>query len=99
MKLIQPPESIDALPKRRCLKGLEPCRLERGHILKPRVIGKVELAAHHTRLGSNQERVEMQFIDLQAQRRRIEPEINAAVQRVIESGRYVLGPEVGELEK
>lgn len=41
----------------------------------------------------------MQFIDLQAQRRRIEPEINAAVQSVIESGRYVLGPEVGELEK
>ncbi len=41
----------------------------------------------------------MQFIDLQAQRRRIEPEINAAVQRVIESGKYVLGPEVGELEK
>jgi dTDP-4-amino-4,6-dideoxygalactose transaminase len=41
----------------------------------------------------------MQFIDLQAQRRRIEPEINGAVQRVIESGRYVLGPEVGELEK
>lgn len=41
----------------------------------------------------------MQFIDLQAQRRRIESEINGAVQRVIESGRYVLGPEVGELEK
>ncbi len=41
----------------------------------------------------------MQFIDLQAQRKRIEPEINAAVQRVIEGGRYVLGPEVGELEK
>jgi UDP-2-acetamido-2-deoxy-ribo-hexuluronate aminotransferase len=40
----------------------------------------------------------MQFIDLQAQRRRIEAEINAAVQRVIESGRYILGPEVGELE-
>jgi len=41
----------------------------------------------------------MQFIDLQAQRRRIEPEINRAVRRVIESGKYVLGPEVGELEK
>lgn len=41
----------------------------------------------------------MQFIDLQAQRRRIESEINSAVLRVIESGRYVLGPEVGELEK
>lgn len=41
----------------------------------------------------------MQFIDLQAQRRRIESQINTAVQSVIESGRYVLGPEVGELEK
>ena len=41
----------------------------------------------------------MQFIDLQAQRRRIEPEINAAIMGVIESGKYVLGPEVGELEK
>ncbi|MFN7166869.1 MAG: DegT/DnrJ/EryC1/StrS family aminotransferase [Pannonibacter sp.] len=40
----------------------------------------------------------MQFIDLQAQRKRIEPEINSAVQRVIESGRYVLGPEVGQVE-
>ncbi|MCB9962676.1 MAG: DegT/DnrJ/EryC1/StrS aminotransferase family protein [Hyphomonas sp.] len=39
------------------------------------------------------------FIDLQAQRKRIESEINAAVLSVVESGRYVLGPEVGELEK
>jgi len=39
------------------------------------------------------------FIDLQAQRHRIENEINAAVLSVVESGRYVLGPEVGELEK
>src|SRR3990167_11020551 len=41
----------------------------------------------------------MQFIDLQAQRRRIETEINSASQHVVESGKYVLGPEVGELEK
>lgn len=41
----------------------------------------------------------MQFIDLQAQRMRIESEINTAVQGVIQGGRYVLGPEVGELEK
>ena len=41
----------------------------------------------------------MQFIDLQAQRRRIETEINSAIQHVVESGKYVLGPEVGELEK
>lgn len=39
------------------------------------------------------------FIDLQAQRKRIETEINTAIQSVVESGRYVLGPEVGELEK
>lgn len=39
------------------------------------------------------------FIDLQAQRRRIETEINTAIAGVVESGRYVLGPEVGELEK
>ncbi|MEP5187125.1 MAG: DegT/DnrJ/EryC1/StrS family aminotransferase, partial [Marinomonas sp.] len=39
------------------------------------------------------------FIDLQAQRKRIESEINTAIQSVVESGRYVLGPEVTELEK
>jgi UDP-2-acetamido-2-deoxy-ribo-hexuluronate aminotransferase len=39
------------------------------------------------------------FIDLQAQRKRIEAEINQAVLGVIESGRFVLGPEVAELEK
>lgn len=38
------------------------------------------------------------FIDLQAQRRRIETEINTAIQSVVESGNYVLGPEVKELE-
>lgn len=41
----------------------------------------------------------MQFIDLQTQRARIENEINTAIQGVIESGRYVMGPEVFELEK
>lgn len=39
------------------------------------------------------------FIDLQAQRKRIESEINEAIQSVVESGRYVLGPEVTELER
>jgi len=39
------------------------------------------------------------FIDLQAQRLRIETEISDAVLRVVAGGRYVLGPEVGELEK
>jgi UDP-2-acetamido-2-deoxy-ribo-hexuluronate aminotransferase len=38
------------------------------------------------------------FIDLQAQRKRIENEVNAAILSVVESGRYVLGPEVTELE-
>lgn len=41
----------------------------------------------------------MQFIDLQAQRRRIEDKINAAIKKVIEEGRYVMGPEVAEFEQ
>lgn len=41
---------------------------------------------------------QLPFIDLQAQRHRIEAEINAAVARVIEHGKYIMGPEVGRLE-
>lgn len=40
----------------------------------------------------------IQFIDLQAQRLRIETEINQAVQRVIEGGQYIMGPEIEKLE-
>ncbi|MEP7210310.1 MAG: DegT/DnrJ/EryC1/StrS family aminotransferase, partial [Alphaproteobacteria bacterium] len=39
------------------------------------------------------------FIDLQAQRRRISDKIDAAVKKVIESGAYIAGPEVIEFEK
>ena len=38
------------------------------------------------------------FIDLQAQRERIADRINARVNNVIESGRYIMGPEVSEFE-
>lgn len=38
------------------------------------------------------------FIDLQAQRHRIEDKINAAIARVVESGAYVMGPDVREFE-
>ncbi|MCH8077373.1 MAG: DegT/DnrJ/EryC1/StrS family aminotransferase [SAR324 cluster bacterium] len=38
------------------------------------------------------------FIDLQAQRRRIKPEIDQAIARVLEHGRFIMGPEVAELE-
>lgn len=41
----------------------------------------------------------MQFIDLAMQQNRIKNEINAAIQRVLEHGQYILGPEVTELEK
>jgi UDP-2-acetamido-2-deoxy-ribo-hexuluronate aminotransferase len=41
---------------------------------------------------------ELPFIDLRAQRRRIEAEINTAVARVIEHGQYIMGPEVEQLE-
>lgn len=39
------------------------------------------------------------FIDLQAQRAQIAKEIMTSVQRVIESGQYILGPEVTKLEQ
>ncbi len=40
----------------------------------------------------------IQFIDLAAQQRRVGPRIQAAITRVLEHGRYILGPEVDELE-
>jgi dTDP-4-amino-4,6-dideoxygalactose transaminase len=41
----------------------------------------------------------MQFIDLRAQRPRIGDRLTAAMQRVVEEGRYILGPQVGEFEQ
>jgi len=39
------------------------------------------------------------FIDLAAQQARIRPQVNAAIQRVLAQGQYILGPEVREIEK
>lgn len=39
------------------------------------------------------------FVDLPAQYRNLKPEIDAAVLRVLESGRFALGPEVAEFER
>lgn len=39
------------------------------------------------------------FIDLAAQQRRIRPQIDAAIARVLDSGAYVMGPQVGQFEK
>jgi UDP-2-acetamido-2-deoxy-ribo-hexuluronate aminotransferase len=39
------------------------------------------------------------FIDLQAQYRALQPEIGAALNRVLEHGQYVMGPEVEEMER
>jgi len=41
----------------------------------------------------------MQFIDLNAQRERIRDRLKAAIDRVVDDGRYILGPEVTELEE
>lgn len=38
------------------------------------------------------------FIDLQAQRARIETEVNAAIQKVLAHGAYIMGPEVRQFE-
>jgi dTDP-4-amino-4,6-dideoxygalactose transaminase len=39
------------------------------------------------------------FIDLQAQRHRLGDRVDRAIARVLEHGRYILGPEVAELER
>jgi UDP-2-acetamido-2-deoxy-ribo-hexuluronate aminotransferase len=41
----------------------------------------------------------MDFVDLQAQRARIKDKIDAGIQQVLAHGRFILGPEVGELEE
>ena len=39
------------------------------------------------------------FLDLKAQYRQIKPQVDAAVLRVIDSGQFVLGPEVTAFEE
>jgi dTDP-4-amino-4,6-dideoxygalactose transaminase len=41
----------------------------------------------------------IEFIDLGAQRRRIGARMDEAIRRVLDPGRFILGPEVGELER
>lgn len=41
----------------------------------------------------------IEFIDLKTQQLRIKDKIDAAIQRVLAHGRYILGPEVAELEE
>jgi len=41
----------------------------------------------------------MEFIDLKSQYQRLKTEIDAGIQRVLDHGQYILGPEVSELEE
>ena len=41
----------------------------------------------------------MEFIDLKIQQKRIRKQLDRNINRVLEHGRYILGPEVGELEE
>ncbi len=41
----------------------------------------------------------MEFIDLKTQYQRLKAEIDAGIQRVLDHGQYILGPEVAELEE
>lgn len=41
----------------------------------------------------------MEFIDLKTQYKRLKAEINSGIQRVLDHGQYILGPEVAELEE
>jgi UDP-2-acetamido-2-deoxy-ribo-hexuluronate aminotransferase len=41
----------------------------------------------------------MQFIDLEAQQKRIREQISSNIQKVLDHGQYIMGPEIGALEK
>ena len=41
----------------------------------------------------------MQFIDLQAQYKHLQDKIDARIRTVLEHGKYIMGPEVQELEQ
>ena len=41
----------------------------------------------------------MDFIDLKTQRSRLGARLDEAIQRVLEHGAYIMGPEVGALEE
>ncbi|MGE5604924.1 MAG: DegT/DnrJ/EryC1/StrS family aminotransferase [Bacteroidota bacterium] len=41
----------------------------------------------------------MQFIDLAEQYRRLKPEIDGMIQKVLDHGQYIMGPEIKELEE
>ena len=41
----------------------------------------------------------MEFMDLKSQYRRLKSDIDAGIQRVLDHGQYILGPEVAELEE
>ena len=41
----------------------------------------------------------MQFIDLEAQQKRIREQISSNIQKVLAHGQYIMGPEIGALEK
>ncbi len=41
----------------------------------------------------------MEFIDIKSQYRKLKPQIDAAIQRVLDHGQFILGPEVAQLEE
>ena len=41
----------------------------------------------------------MEFIDLKSQYRALKADIDARIQRVLDHGQYIMGPEVRELEE
>ena len=45
------------------------------------------------------DRAPLAFVDLAAQYHALQPEIDAAIQRVLDHGRFIMGPEVAELEE
>jgi dTDP-4-amino-4,6-dideoxygalactose transaminase len=59
----------------------------------------VALSKSRDSAGTAMRHAPVPFIDLEAQQARIRGRVDAAIARVLDHGQYIMGPEVGELER
>ncbi|WP_274600656.1 DegT/DnrJ/EryC1/StrS family aminotransferase [Halorhodospira neutriphila] len=86
----------------RSLSGADACVVsqdERFDALGELPVRTPEDALAWLQQGSDNAQRSIAFIDLAAQQHRLRPQLEQGMEQVLRHGRYVLGPEVGELEE
>lgn len=59
----------------------------------------LKTSANNTPVGNAVAPSKIEFIDLKAQYRALQPSIDARIKKVLDHGQYIMGPEVAELEQ